>query len=257
MIANYHTHTVRCKHAEGSEEEYIQLAIERGIKTLGFADHAPMPFLDGHYSSYRMTLDEFPDYIETLLSLREKYRGRIELLIGLETEYFPAVFPHFLEFIRPYPVDYLILGQHFLRNEEPGEIPCSKATEDDARLAQYVDQVVEGLQTGCFSYLAHPDVLNYVGDDEVYQREMTRLCQAAKTLDIPLEINLLGLRTRRHYPSRAFWRIAGRVGCQAILGCDAHEVERMADPIEIADGESIAARHGLSLLQTLPLRSIQ
>ena len=68
MIANYHNHTYRCNHADGEEREYIEKAIESGIKTLGFSDHAPMPLTDGHYSGFRMTLDQFPDYMETLLA---------------------------------------------------------------------------------------------------------------------------------------------------------------------------------------------
>ena len=39
MNANYHTHTVRCHHAIGSEREYIEKAISRGFKKLGFSDH--------------------------------------------------------------------------------------------------------------------------------------------------------------------------------------------------------------------------
>ena len=75
---NFHTHTPRCKHAEGSEREYIEEAIKKGFKTLGFSDHTPQPFKDGFVSSIRMDMDELDGYIETLLSLREEYRDRIE-----------------------------------------------------------------------------------------------------------------------------------------------------------------------------------
>ena len=44
MDYNYHTHTTRCHHAVNSDEEYIQAAIEAGIKYLGFSDHAPVVF---------------------------------------------------------------------------------------------------------------------------------------------------------------------------------------------------------------------
>ena len=39
--ANYHTHTTRCKHANGTEREYIEKAIEAGYQVLGFSDHSP------------------------------------------------------------------------------------------------------------------------------------------------------------------------------------------------------------------------
>ena len=50
MIANYHTHTPRCHHATGNEEDYVLRAIENGLQIFGFSDHVPMPFPDGHQS---------------------------------------------------------------------------------------------------------------------------------------------------------------------------------------------------------------
>ena len=44
MIANYHTHTTRCNHATGTEEEYVQSALERGLEILGFSYHTPYTF---------------------------------------------------------------------------------------------------------------------------------------------------------------------------------------------------------------------
>ena len=61
MYANYHTHTFRCHHANGTEREYIEQAIERGLHTLGFSDHAPMPFEGDYYSTYRMALSDTRD----------------------------------------------------------------------------------------------------------------------------------------------------------------------------------------------------
>ena len=55
MHINLHTHTFRCHHASmASEREYIENAISSGIKTLGFSEHIPCPFHDGHESGYRL-----------------------------------------------------------------------------------------------------------------------------------------------------------------------------------------------------------
>ena len=43
---NYHTHTTRCFHAIGKDEEYVKAAIQANIKELGFSDHTPW-----HYDS--------------------------------------------------------------------------------------------------------------------------------------------------------------------------------------------------------------
>lgn len=72
--ANYHTHTPRCRHAVGNEEEYIAFALERGLRILGFSDHTPYIFPDGYYSSFRMRPEEAEGYFETVRGLRDKYR---------------------------------------------------------------------------------------------------------------------------------------------------------------------------------------
>jgi histidinol-phosphatase (PHP family) len=61
MTVNYHTHTVRCRHASGTEREYIETAISRGITTLGFSDHSPYIFDGVYYSSFRMRPEELKD----------------------------------------------------------------------------------------------------------------------------------------------------------------------------------------------------
>ena len=49
-IANYHTHTSRCGHAGGTDEEYVLAAIEAGWQVLGFSDHMPWPYESGFTS---------------------------------------------------------------------------------------------------------------------------------------------------------------------------------------------------------------
>jgi len=48
MRIDLHNHTIRCNHATGTIDEYIQRAIELGVDIYGFAEHAPMNF-DPHY----------------------------------------------------------------------------------------------------------------------------------------------------------------------------------------------------------------
>ena len=118
MTANYHTHTARCHHASGTEREYIETAIARGLKVLGFSDHCPQIFpVDDYYSYFRMRPEETDGYINTLRDLRAEYKNDIDLKIGFEVEYYPEMFDKFIEFAKPYEIDYIILGQHFLRNE--------------------------------------------------------------------------------------------------------------------------------------------
>jgi len=256
MTANFHTHTARCRHARGTDREYVESAIRAGISVLGFSDHSPYYFPDGYYSGHRMRPEETEGYVRSLLSLREEYRDDIAIYIGFEAEYYPKYFDRMLEILSPFPYDYLILGQHYIRNELGGKHVFSDRNEED--LICYVDECIEGLNTGRFFYLAHPDVIRFTGDDTVYEREMRRLCLAAKELHIPLEINLLGIRDGRNYPRALFWKIAGEVGCEVILGCDAHEPESIAREDDLTAAEKLIRNYHLKKIEpSAPVMNIR
>ncbi|MCI8387593.1 MAG: histidinol-phosphatase [Clostridiales bacterium] len=255
MLNNYHTHTFRCRHAFGTEREYIETAISRGLKTLGFSDHSPQIFPNGYYSNYRMYPEEIDSYFTTLRALREEYKSDIEIFIGFEAEYFPAHFNALIDFIRPYSPDYLILGQHYLKNEYDG-FYSGAPTDSEERLKLYVDQTLEGLSTGYFTYFAHPDLIGFRGSDEIYDKHIRRLCTTAKEIDIPLEINLLGLGEDRAYPRERFWQIAAEVGNDVILGCDAHEPNAVARPDVLEKAAKYAARFGITPIESVKLRKI-
>ena len=257
MIVNYHTHTPRCGHAVGSEKEYVEAALRAGLKTLGFSDHTPHDYFDGPFrnSRVRMDIGELPSYAATVRSLAEEYAGRIEILLGVEAEYYPKYFSRLLDLLRKNEVRYMILGQHFLGNEV-GEPYCGRATDDPAILERYVTQSIEGLQTGVFSYFAHPDLLHFTGENTKYEEQMRRLCRAAGEYDIPLEINLLGIREGRHYPDERFWRIAGEEGNIVILGHDAHRPESLEDYRSEELALAIVQKYGLHLTDEVTLRKI-
>lgn len=254
MICNYHTHTHRCGHASGEEREYIEKAIAEGLTTIGFSDHVPMPFPDGYQSGFRCKIEKLEDYVTTLLALREEYKDKINILIGFEAEYYPELFSAMMKMLSPYPIDYLILGQHFVGNER-GEVYNGGAFTNEDKLIHYVDQVIEGAKTGAYTYFAHPDLIGYAGEnEELYKSEMHRLCTEFNALDIPLEFNLLGFEEHRSYPRDSFWSIVAEVGNRVILGCDAHQPSRVADQEIIANAIEKLAQFGITPIKSVTVR---
>ena len=253
MIANYHTHTWRCHHAIGTEREYVEAAIQGGLKILGFSDHTPMPYDGGYVSDSKMTMDQLEGYVKTVLALKEEYQDKIEIHLGLEVEYYPKYFQKLVSFVSQYPIEYFLLGQHFLGNEID-DVFSGAATEREDLLARYCSQTMEAMDTGCFTYFAHPDLIRFTGDDRIYERHIRPLCEHAKKLDIPLEINCLGIWNHRHYPSEKFWKIAGEVGNKAVFGSDAHQPGTVWNPPALETARQIAQKYGLSVLETVPLK---
>lgn len=256
MKANYHTHTYRCNHASGTDREYVEYAIQRGIEVLGFSDHSPYCFPDGYYSGFRMTHEQQKEYVESIEALKDEFSGKIKLYIGYEMEYYPEYVNKTVELIKSRKCDYLILGQHY-RKTEIGQSSSSTPTESESDLSDYVESVISAIKSGLFFYIAHPDVMNYKGDIDIYREYMTRICQCAKEHDTPLEINLLGLREGRFYPVDEFWRIAANVGNKAIFGCDAHRPCDVAEEEGIMLGKKYADKFGIEVIEPMQPRFLK
>ncbi|MBQ5555097.1 MAG: PHP domain-containing protein, partial [Erysipelotrichaceae bacterium] len=106
---NYHCHTKRCGHASGTDEEYVEAAIKAGYKVLGFSDHGPYS-LYPHPGSH-MDWSQLDDYIDSINSLKEKYKGIIDIKLGIESEYYPFCLEERRQMRKR--LDYMILGQHY------------------------------------------------------------------------------------------------------------------------------------------------
>lgn len=256
MIANYHTHTWRCNHASGAETDYAENAIARGIKILGFSDHTPYIFPGSYYSGFRMKMDQLDDYIQTVQSIKEHYSSQMQVFTGLEAEYYPRLFPDLLCILRDKPIDYLILGQHFTGNEIDG-VYSGNPTDDIDDLKKYCIQVMDAMNTGLFSYVAHPDLIHFKGDQSQHKYWMRQICQESQKTGIPLEFNFLGLETGRHYPSSLFLEIAAEEQCPMVFGCDAHNPESLLNLPTENQAKLILKEYGISLLDTVPLLPIK
>ena len=83
---NLHTHTVYCD-GKNTPEEMIEKAISLGFHSIGFSGHAAMPF----YKSWVMTEENTQKYIKEIMRVKEKYKGRIDVILGTELDNFSNV----------------------------------------------------------------------------------------------------------------------------------------------------------------------
>ena len=88
IMHNYHTHTERCGHAIGLDEEYVIEAIKAGYQTLGFSEHVMFPDTSRN-----------EEYFDTIALLKEKYKEHIDIKIALEVEYFPYYLPLYKKYL--------------------------------------------------------------------------------------------------------------------------------------------------------------
>ena len=250
MDYNFHAHTWHCRHASGTEREYMEAALSVGIKEWGFSDHIPFVFPNGLEYNYRVPVAEVENYFNTLKELKEEYKDKINIHIGFEMEYYEKYFDQMVENARTWGAEYLILGQHSVGNEPDDSFWVTQGTTDVDYLKRYVSRVVAGIESGVITYVAHPDIFNFIGDDAVYEEEMIKIIKAAEKHNVPLEINFLGIRDNRNYPTEKFWKLAKGYDISVVFGLDAHDVQGACDTASLEKALEICQKYNLNVLKT-------
>ena len=81
--------------------------------------------------------------------------------------------------------------------------------------------------------------------------------EAAKKYGTPLEINLQGIKLDRQYPNDVFWKIAGEVGCGAVMGTDAHSPSRVYDGRSLEKAMELIEKYNLNYIERPKIVNIQ
>ena len=227
---NYHTHTYRCGHAIGNDEEYVLEAIGLGLQTLGFSDHVMLKHL--HQPNVRGDFVQSENYFTSIRKLQEKYKERINILLGFEAEAFEEYFDYYKKLLDDKTIDYLILGNHCTLDNVMVRPFFSKFTQKKD-IIEYTDTLIKGIETGMFSIIAHPDYFmdSYLKWDLTAISCSKRIIKAAIKYDVALEFNLACIRRgkvkkgnelRYGYPYLPFWKLVKKYGAKVIVGIDAH-----------------------------------
>lgn len=103
---DYHIHTSYCD-GRDKPEEMIKAAIEKGFETIGFTGHSPL-----QNESWCMSQTGAKEYFEEIESLKEKYKGKIEILCALEQDYYSDKLPFYESF------DYVIGSVHCIETKD-------------------------------------------------------------------------------------------------------------------------------------------
>jgi len=253
---NYHTHTFRCKHATGDVANYVEAAIQNNLDVLGISDHTPFP--DNRWLDVRMKIDQLDGYIKAIDDARELYSSQISILKGMECEYVKEYHSFFQEeLLEKHKFDYLIGGLHYYPYHNGWQNVYGGIT-NPKELSAYSKYVIQAMESGLFAFIAHPDLFgnSYLVWDKNAEQCSKDILQAAEQMQIPLEINGLGLRKpkiqtpngkRCLYPLENFWRLASNYNIKVIVNSDAHRPEDIVSNIQ--EGRDIANTYHLKVIE--------
>ncbi len=238
MFYEMHMHTPLCKHAIGDPEEYAAVAQARGLAGIVVTCHNPTN--DGWTPGVRMSVDEFDDYVALVERARCAWAGRIDIRLGIESDYVPgmepwletlhgmAEFHHVLGSVHPHLIDY---RERFYTGDF------------DTFVETYFEHLAMAAETGLFDTIAHPDLVKTVVPASWAARDTARAMDAiARSLDriatagTAMELNTSGLLKppNEMNPSLLMLREMHQRNIPVVLGADAHDPRRVAAHFEDA-----------------------
>lgn len=228
-MIDLHVHTSRCGHASGTVDQYVRAAAAAGVRTLGFADHLPLP--DGFPQGYAMSWPELPSYVEDIKSAAKRFEesGGPEVLLGIEADWVPGHELLVAGALRAHPFDYVLGSVHFIDGwafDDPDRRERYAEWTPDALWARYFADLTAAASSGLFDAMAHPDLVkkfSYYPDSDVtpfYEETAAVLAECG----VAFEVNTAGLRRpcAELYPSMGFLAACHRRGVPATMGSDAH-----------------------------------
>jgi histidinol-phosphatase (PHP family) len=123
MRANYHTHSSFCD-GRSDPESFVEHALKTGVAHLGFSSHGPVDF----DTDWHMRGENYTRYLGEIRRLKEKYRGRIDIYLGLEVDFFTDLGASLYE---REDFDYIIGSCHFLGRMPDGTAWTVDNTPDE------------------------------------------------------------------------------------------------------------------------------
>lgn len=259
FTANWHTHNFRCRHARGDFIDYALAAQDSGISVLGISDHCPLP--DDSHIDVRMSFAQLGEYLGAFKAARGAVPG-VELHVGVELEHFAGLMPQYAAYLLSQGVEYIAGAPHFF-SLHSGELVSSWKVIPQAsqprHALEYGDFVAGMVESGCYAFIAHPDLIGCFCDSWSPECEEAarKIARASRECGIPLEINTSGFAKpwifdrglgtmRPQYPWRPFWEAVAEEGATAIIGSDAHApqlvAQRLDDAIALCDDCGIEPR---------------
>lgn len=230
-LVDYHVHTTRCGHAEGAMEQYVERAIDLGLREIGFSDHLYLYFLPAGQRdpSLAMSEEQLPEYVESVLRLRDRY-PQIAIRLGIEADYVPGYEETLQWVLAPYPWDYVYGSVHFIGDwgfDDSRHIHRYAEWDVDDLYRHYFDLVKGAAATGLFDVMGHLDVIKKFGHrprgdvNGLY----AQVAEALGESGVAIEVSTAGLRkpVGEIYPGPALLSECARRGIPVSLGSDSHK----------------------------------
>ena len=237
-LSDYHIHSEISGDSEENLEVIFKTAIKKGLKEIAITDH-----LDIDYPKGISTFDlDFQKYIKILKVYKEKYRGRLNIKLGIELGLQPHLKnnKYLNEILQSKDLDFIIGSIHCIEGKalENNDFFLGKTKEEVHE--KYFEAVYKNIKIfDGFSVCGHLDFIKRYGKDHFkdhkiinYNKHREVIDKILKTLiekEKGIEVNTSGYRyginepTPNEYIIKRYYELGGKI---ITVGSDAHNAKR-------------------------------
>ncbi|MCY3917939.1 MAG: histidinol-phosphatase HisJ family protein [Chloroflexi bacterium] len=224
-----HMHTPLCKHARGPLGAYAERAEQKGLRGITFTCHSPMP--DGWDAGLRMTLAQLPQYVDMVERTRAEFAGRVDVRLGLESDYFPGMEGWIADIHSRADFSTILGSVHALTKEFKARYLDGSTRLDYEK--SYFENLAQAAETGLYDCLSHPDIVKIAHPQQYdvadHLDTIRRVLDRIAATGIAMELNTSGLN--KSYPEMnpgmvMLSEMALRE-IPVVLGSDSHDAHRV------------------------------
>ena len=230
MMPDYHLHTDFSIDSKISPEEMVKRAIVVGLTEICITDHYDydMPQKEACFDG--------DEYFTELNRLQEKYRGQIDIRIGVELGLQPHLAKLYHEYVNAYPFDFIIGSSHLVNGEDPYYPEFFEGKDDGKVYQEYFEQLLENINIFSeFQVVGHVDYIVRYGNNKAkyysYHKYAEIIDEILKTIinkNLGIEVNAAGFKAGLGFPNphpdviRRYKELGGEI---ITVGSDAHRLE--------------------------------
>ncbi len=271
-LTNYHTHSTFCD-GTNTLQEMAKAAFESGIQILGFSGHTAYPFA----SFWHIDTRNYDAYVYEVEQLKKEYSGKMEILLGVEAEYFPPISFCTKNIYEKYSLDFMIGSVHYLsvQGKENGgcftvDGPASEfyngvqtyfCGNGKKAIQAYYSAQRDMIQHGDFDIIGHIDLVRkrnaelkfFDENDSWYRDELKETAKVVGKSGKVVEINTGGMaraNLKTPYPSPDFLKLLKAEDVPITINSDSHSVDSIISHFDSAIAEAkeagYTATHHLS-----------
>lgn len=242
---DFHMHTEFSTDSGASVRSMLDEAVRKGLLAVCVTDHLDMDYPPDEElgpSPFQLDLDR---YFDMLIGLREGYKGRLDVRIGIELGMQPHLGEAYEKIVSEYPFDFVIGSLHLINGMDPyyGKI-FEGRTDGEVYREAFLETLkcLDGIHS--FDVLGHLDYVVRYGRHQAGEYSyrkfadeideiLRRLTEEGKGLEMNMGGLKYGLGFANPHPDvlRRYRELGGEI---VTVGADAHRPEHIAYDFEKA-----------------------